>query len=121
MKFVLPDLCDKYGDSLQVLSPMLKNFGGKSCFHGRISTVKCHEDNSLVADAVKEKGNGSGLVVDGGGSLRCALLGDNLAAIAASNSWEGIIVNGCIISCFNDSIHFAFIIQVIIKLLIKIT
>ena len=56
MKIVLPDLCDKYGDSLRVLSPMLKNFGGKSCFHGRISTIKCHEDNSLVADAVKEKG-----------------------------------------------------------------
>ena len=96
MKFVLPDLCDKYGDYLQVLSPMLKNFGGKSCFHGRISTVKCHEDNSLVADAVKERGNGSVLVVDGGGSLRCALLGDNLAEIAASNSWEGIIVFGCV-------------------------
>ena len=96
MKFVLPDLCDKYGDSLQVLSPMLKNFGGKNCFHGRISTIKCHEDNSLVADAVKEKGNGSVLVVDGGGSLRCALLGDNLAAIAESNSWEGIIVFGCV-------------------------
>ena len=96
MKIVLPDLCDKYGDSLRVLSPMLKNFGGKSCFHGRISTIKCHEDNSLVADAVKEKGNGSVLVVDGGGSLRCALLGDNLAAIAASNSWEGIIIYGCI-------------------------
>ena len=96
MKIVLPDLCDKYGDSLRVLSPMLKNFGGKNCFHGRISTIKCHEDNSLVADAVKEKGNGSVLVVDGGGSLRCALLGDNLAAIAAGNSWEGIIIYGCI-------------------------
>ena len=96
MKFVLPDLCDKYGDSLQVLAPMLKNFGGKSCFHGRISTIKCYEDNSLVADAVKERGNGSVLVVDGGGSLRCALLGDNLAEIAASNSWEGIIVFGCV-------------------------
>ena len=96
MKIVLPDLCDKYGDSLRVLSPMLKNFGGKNCFHGRISTVKCHEDNSLVADAVKERGNGSVLVVDGGGSLRCALLGDNLAEIAASNSWEGIIVFGCV-------------------------
>ena len=96
MKFVLPDLCDQYGDSLRVLSPMLKNFGGNNCFHGKISTIKCHEDNSFVADAVKEEGDGSVLVVDGGGSLRCALLGDNLAAIAASNSWAGIIVFGCV-------------------------
>ena len=96
MKFVLPDLCDQYGDSLRVLSPMLKTFGGNNCFHGKISTIKCHEDNSFVADAVKEEGDGSVLVVDGGGSLRCALLGDNLAAIAASNSWAGIIVFGCV-------------------------
>ena len=96
MKFVLPDLCDQYGDSLRVLSPMLKNFGGNNCFHGKISTIKCHEDNSFVADAVREEGDGSVLVVDGGGSSRCALLGDNLAAIAASNSWEGIIVFGCV-------------------------
>ena len=96
MKFVLPDLCDQYGDSLRVLSPMLKNFGGNNCFHGKISTIKCHEDNSFVADAVKEEGDGLVLVVDGGGSLRCALLGDNLAAIAASNSWAGIIVFGCV-------------------------
>ena len=96
MKFVLPDLCDQYGDSLRVLSPILKNFGGNNCFHGKIRTIKCHEDNSFVADAVKEEGDGSVLVVDGGGSLRCALLGDNLAAIAASNSWAGIIVFGCV-------------------------
>ena len=96
MKFVLPDLCDQYGDSLRVLSPMLKNFGGNNCFHGKISTIKCHEDNSFVADAVREEGDGCVLVVDGGGSLRCALLGDNLAAIAASNSWAGIIVFGCV-------------------------
>ena len=96
MKFVLPDLCDQYGDSLRVLSPMLKNFGGNNCFHGKISTIKCHEDNSFVADAVREEGGGSVLVVDGGGSSRCALLGDNLAAIAASNSWAGIIVFGCV-------------------------
>ena len=96
MKFILPDLCDQYGDSLRVLSPMLKNFGGNNCFHGKISTIKCHEDNSFVADAVKEEGDGSVLVVDGGGSLRCALLGDNLAAIAASNSWAGIVVFGCV-------------------------
>ena len=96
MKFVLPDLCDQYGDSLRVLSPMLKNFGGNNCFHGKISTIKCHEDNSFVADAVGEEGDGSVLVVDGGGSLRCALLGDNLAAIAASNSWAGIVVFGCV-------------------------
>ena len=96
MDLILPDLCDQFGEKVNVLSPILRNFGNVTAFGGCIRTVKCHEDNSFVADIVKERGDGSVLVVDGGGSLRCALLGDNLAAIAASNSWEGIIVFGCV-------------------------
>ncbi len=96
MKPILPDLCDQFGEKVNVLSPILRNFGNVTAFGGCIRTVKCHEDNSFVADIVKERGDGSVLVVDGGGSLRCALLGDNLAAIAASNFWEGIIVFGCV-------------------------
>ena len=96
MDLILPDLCDQFGEKVNVLSPILRNFGNVTSFRGYIRTVKCHEDNSFVADAVREEGGGSVLVVDGGGSLRCALLGDNLAAIAASNSWAGIIVFGCV-------------------------
>ncbi len=96
MEFVLPDLCDEYGELVEVLAPIFRSFGGKRSFGGEISTIKCHEDNSLVADAVAESGNGSVLVVDGGGSLRCGLLGDNLAEIASRNHWEGVIVYGCV-------------------------
>jgi len=74
----------------------MSNYGGKPAFGGEIVTIKCHEDNSLVARQVDEKGDGKVLVVDGGGSLRCALLGDNLAAKAVYNGWQGIVVYGCI-------------------------
>lgn len=96
MEYVLPDLCDEFPDQVRVVSPMFRNYGGKRAFGGKIVTVKCHEDNSLVADQVAEEGHGQVLVVDGGGSLRCGLLGDNLAAKAADNGWEGVIVYGCI-------------------------
>ena len=75
---------------------MFANFGGIDAFGGEIDTIKCHEDNSLVADAVAEPGAGKVLVVDGGGSLRCGLLGDNLALKAVENGWRGIVVYGCI-------------------------
>ncbi len=96
MEYVLPDLCDEYPDHVRVATPMFKNYGGRRSFGGQIVTVKCHEDNSLVAAQVEEAGRGKVLVVDGGGSLRCGLLGDNLAAKAADNGWEGVIVYGCI-------------------------
>lgn len=96
MEYVLPDLCDEYPDQVHVVNPMFKNYGGKRAFGGEIVTIKCHEDNSLVARQVEERGKGQVLVVDGGGSMRCGLLGDNLAAKAADNGWEGIIVYGCI-------------------------
>jgi len=72
------------------------DFGGALDFAGPISTVKCHEDNSLVRSALEEPGEGRVLVVDGGGSDRCALLGDNLAQLAIDNEWAGIVVYGCI-------------------------
>ena len=96
MKYVLPDLCDKYPDSVRVMTPMLRNFGQPTAFGGPITTIKCHEDNSLVARAVDEPGEGRVLVVDGGGSLRCGLLGDNLALKGANNGWAGIIIYGCV-------------------------
>ncbi len=93
---LLPDLCDQYPEHVRVANPGFKNFGGRSSFAGKIVTIKCHEDNSLVAEQVALPGAGNVLVVDGGGSLRCGLLGDNLAEKAANNGWEAIIVNGCI-------------------------
>ncbi|HSG89176.1 MAG TPA: ribonuclease E activity regulator RraA [Pseudomonadales bacterium] len=92
----LPDLCDAYGDAVDVVEPMFSNFGGRAGFGGPVRTVKCFEDNSLVAERVGEAGDGAVLVVDGGGSLRCALLGDNLADKAAANGWAGVIVYGCV-------------------------
>ena len=96
MKYVLPELCDEYPDLVRVVSPMFRNFGGLISFGGKITTIKCHEDNSLVAAALDESGSDRVLVVDGGGSMRCGLLGDNLAMKASNNKWAGIIVYGCV-------------------------
>ena len=94
--YLLPDLCDEFGDAVQVVAPMFRNYGGRKSFGGEIVTLKCHEDNSLVAAQAEENGRGKVLVVDGGGSMRCALLGDNLAGKAVENGWEGMVIYGCI-------------------------
>ncbi|WEL57083.1 ribonuclease E activity regulator RraA [Pseudomonas kermanshahensis] len=94
--YVTPDLCDAYPDLVQVLEPMFSNFGGRDSFGGQIVTLKCFEDNSLVKEQVELDGKGKVLVVDGGGSLRCALLGDMLAEKAAKNGWEGLLIYGCV-------------------------
>ena len=94
------DFCDEHksDDSgfFRVLPPVFHDFGGISAFSGIVSTVKCHEDNSLVKAAVESPGNGRVLVVDGGASLRYALIGGNLAAAAARNGWAGLLVDGCV-------------------------
>jgi regulator of ribonuclease activity A len=91
-----PDLCDQFGDSIQVLDPMLRHFGAVQNFGGEVATVKCFEDNSLVAETVATPGRGRVLVVDGGGSPHRSLLGDNLAGTAIENGWAGIIIYGAI-------------------------
>jgi regulator of ribonuclease activity A len=96
MTFSTPDICDAFPDLVQVLEPLFPDFGGKKKFSGEIVTVKCHEDNSLVKSALATAGHGKVLVVDGGGSLRCALLGDMLGAMAVENGWQGVLVNGCV-------------------------
>ena len=96
MDIILPDLCDIHGDRVTVLAPLFRNFGARRAFGGPISTIKCFEDNSLVAEAVEEPGAGRVLVVDGGASDRCALLGDNLARKAAANGWAGIVIYGAV-------------------------
>jgi len=96
MHYLTPDLCDAYPELVKVLEPMFSNFGGRDSFGGQIVTIKCFEDNSLVKEQVDKDGKGKVLVVDGGGSLRCALLGDMLAEKAAKSGWEGIVIYGCI-------------------------
>jgi regulator of ribonuclease activity A len=96
MSFHTADLSDQLGDAAAVAAPLFRDFGGKPSFAGPISTVKCHEDNSQVRAALEEPGGGRVLVVDGGGSLRCALLGDMLAALGAEHGWAGVLVYGCI-------------------------
>ena len=94
------DLCDTYeselGASLRVVTPMFQCYGDRAGFSGRIVTLKLFEDNSLVRPTLGEDGTGKVLVIDGGGSLRCALLGDQLAKLAVDNGWEGVVVYGCI-------------------------
>lgn len=94
------DLCDAFAAQLadgrlQVLAPGWLSLGRRSRFHGRAVTLKLFEDNSLIAAAVKTPGEGRVLVVDAGGSLRCAVLGGNLAAAAAANRWAGLVIHGC--------------------------
>jgi len=96
MKYLTPDLCDKYPDLVRVVEPIFKNYGGKSSFGGQIVTIKCHEDNSVVKETAGTAGNGKIIVVDGRGSLRRALLGDLIAENAVQNGWEGFIIYGCI-------------------------
>lgn len=96
MSLATTDLCDKYGDEVQIAEPVFRDFGGRRTFAGPISTIKTFEDNALVRKTLEEPGEGRVLVVDGGGSLRCALFGDQLAALAVENGWSGVIVNGCI-------------------------
>jgi len=96
MTFKTADLYDEYGDDLKVASSIFRDYGGKKIFHGSISTVKAFEDNSLVRTALEESGNGRVLIIDGGESLRCAMVGDMLAKLGMENGWSGIIVFGCI-------------------------
>jgi len=96
MSFATADLYDQHEHRVQVLEPMLSDYGGKRRFSGPIATVKVFEDNSLVGVALEEPGAGKVLVVDGGGSLRCALVGDKLAELASRNGWAALVVYGCI-------------------------
>ena len=96
MKYSTPDLCDDNPDSINVLDPMFTSYGARDSFFGEIVTIKCFEDNSLVKDNLGKPGAGKVLVVDGGGSLRRALLGDLIATNAFDNKWEGIIIYGCV-------------------------
>lgn len=96
MHFKTADICDTHSDTIQIVTPGLKHYGGKQQFCGQIVTLKLFEDNSLLRELLNEDGNGRVIVVDGGGSMRCALLGDILASMAVKNDWSGLVINGCI-------------------------
>ncbi|MCA9544041.1 MAG: ribonuclease E activity regulator RraA [Myxococcales bacterium] len=90
------DLYDIHLEALQVCELPLLDFGGRRRVQGPLATLKCHEDNSRVREALAEPGQGRVLVIDGGGSRRYALLGDNLAQMAVENGWAGVLVHGVI-------------------------
>jgi regulator of ribonuclease activity A len=90
------DLYDEHGEALASLSVQLRDFGGVRSFSGPVRTVRCYEDNGLVKAVTQTPGEGAVLVVDGGGSLRSALMGDLIAAAAVENGWAGAIIHGAI-------------------------
>lgn len=99
--FATCDLCDAHkagyaegGAALRVLPPVFASYGGRAKFCGPVLTVKCFEDNSPVKAVLESAGEGRVLVVDGGGSLRRALIGGNIAAAAAKNGWAGVVIDG---------------------------
>jgi len=96
MSVSVPDICDQFIDEIVVFDPVFVDFGAKRKFSGEIVTIRCFEDNSLVGETVRAPGRGRVIVVDGGGSLRRALLGDLLAAAAVENGWQGLVINGAV-------------------------
>lgn len=96
MSFKTADISDEFANQLQVADNIFKHYGKKQTFQGTITTVKVFEDNVLVKAALEKDGTGKVLVVDGGGSMRCALLGDNVAALIEKNNWNGVLIYGCI-------------------------
>jgi regulator of ribonuclease activity A len=96
MTFMTTDLSDQFSKEVVACEPIFRSYGGRARFSGPIATIKCFEDNSRVRDLVAEPGNGRVLVIDAGGSLRRAVLGDLLAKQAADNGWSGVLVFGCI-------------------------
>lgn len=90
------ELCDLYADQVDVVEPIFSSFGGVSNFYGKVTTVKCFENNGLIAEVLEENGEGRVLVVDGGGAVRRGLIDAELAQLAVDNGWEGIIVYGAV-------------------------
>ncbi|KNC20452.1 ribonuclease [Arthrobacter sp. RIT-PI-e] len=96
MTIITADLYDEHGEDLQSVSLQFQSLGGVKAFTGPIRTVRCHEDNALLKATVSTPGDGAVLVVDGGGSLERALMGDMIARIAADNGWAGVVINGAV-------------------------
>ncbi|MCC4800154.1 ribonuclease E activity regulator RraA [Enterovibrio norvegicus] len=96
MEYNTSELCDMYLDQVDVLEPMMSTYGGRSSFGGQIVTVKCFEDSGLIRQVAERNGEGCVMLIDGGGSLRRAIVDADIAALAAENNWEGLVVYGCV-------------------------
>ena len=96
MEYNTSALCDIYIDQVDVVEPMFSNFGGRASFAGQVTTLKCFEDNALIRSVLEQDGLGRVLLIDGGGSLRKALIDVEIALLAEDNEWEGIVVYGCV-------------------------
>lgn len=90
------DLYDEHGEALQSCDLQLRHYGGRTAFSGPLATIRCHEDNALVKATLAEPGDGRVLVVDGGGSLHTALMGDLIAASAVEQGWAGVVIHGAV-------------------------
>jgi regulator of ribonuclease activity A len=96
MELLTSELYDAHPDHVFVAEPVFRDFGGAKCFHGPVETVRAYEDDSLIRSILDEPGEGRVLVIDGAGSMRCALLGAQAAESAAANDWAGIVVHGAV-------------------------
>ncbi|ASU82156.1 S-adenosylmethionine--2-demethylmenaquinone methyltransferase [Nocardiopsis gilva YIM 90087] len=94
--FATADLIDAHGEAIVTCETQFRQFGGRTAFYGPIATIKCHEDNAMVKEQLNQPGEGWVLVVDGGGSLRTALMGDLIAQAAFDNGWAGVVINGAV-------------------------
>ena len=118
MNFSTADLFDDFEDQLQSCELSFQNFGGIKSFFGQISTIRCHEDNSLIRQTLSESVQGRVLVIDGAGSLRRALVGDMIAELARGNGWSGIVVYGAIrdsVAIGNLQIGFKALVRILVK------
>lgn len=96
MDYNTSELCDLFADNIDVVDPIFTSFGGRYSFGGEITTVKCFEDRELIDQVLSEPGEGKVLLIDGGGSLRRALLDTESVQIAIDNNWEGIVCYGAV-------------------------
>ena len=94
--FYTADLCDAWPDEVRVAEPVFAAYGAIGTFGGQVRTVRVFEDNVRVKEILSAPGNGDVLVVDGGGSLRCALMGGDIAVLAAASGWSGVVIHGCV-------------------------
>jgi regulator of ribonuclease activity A len=96
VEFTTADLCDSYPTLVQVADPVFREYGARAKFSGLVETLRVFEDNALVREVLESDGKGRVLVIDGGGSQRCALVGGRLASLACANGWAGVLVNGAV-------------------------
>lgn len=96
MSFTTADLFDQFEAQVSSCETQFRQFGGRRAFSGVIATVKCFEDNVLLKQRLSTAGEGRVLVVDGGGSLRAALLGDVIGGLAVQHGWSGVLIFGAV-------------------------